>query len=221
MRYCYLIFSALFLFTACSDLEIIQNKNDKGVLLERYSRRKDNFARQGQYQSFYPNGKIFEQSWYVNDTLHGERILFYESGALQSIEHLEHGQYSGPYLKYFENGQVSNEGQYENNEMTGIWKRYFDTGELMEEVTFSGNEENGPFRIYHKNGKISIEGTYENGENEKGELKKMDENGELVATMLCFYGACATTWSKETGDVAIDTARLKQLGEMRRNSEDL
>jgi antitoxin component YwqK of YwqJK toxin-antitoxin module len=220
MRNFILFFLAIFTLSACSKLETIENKNDAGILLEKYSRRKDTFAKEGPYQAFHPNGKIFEESRYVNDTLHGERKLYYESGALQSIEHLEHGRYAGPFLKYYENGQLSNEGQYVDNEMSGIWKRYFDTGELMEEVNFSKNEENGPFKIYHKNGKISVEGVYENGENEQGELKKYDENGELIAKMFCHYGACATTWSKETGETQIDTARIKELGEIRRNSEE-
>ncbi len=211
---------AVFSITACSKLEYIENKDEQGKLLEKYSRRKDTYAKEGPYQAFYPNGKVFEESNYLNDTLHGERKLFYESGALQSVEHLDHGRYNGAYLKYYENGQLSNEGQYVGNEMSGVWKRYFETGELMEEVTFSKNEENGPFKIYHKNGKISIEGVYEQGENEQGELKKFDEKGELTAKMICFYGACATTWSKESGDVAVDTVRLKELGELRRKSED-
>ena len=220
MRNLLLLLLTIFTLAACSKIEKIENKNDSGVLLEKYSRRKDTFAKEGQYQSFYPNGKVFEESWYVNDTLHGERKLFYENGPLQSVEHLEHGQYAGPFLKYYENGQISNEGQYVSNEMSGVWKRYFDTGELMEDVTFSKNEENGPFKIYHKNGKMSIQGVYENGENEQGELNKFDENGELIAKMLCFYGACATTWSKEAGDLKIDTARIKELGDIRRQSED-
>jgi len=219
MKNSLLLFLTVCTFAACSKIERIENKSDSGALLEKYSRRKDTYAKEGKYQSFYPNQKVFEESWYVNDTLHGERKLFYESGALQSVENLVRGSYEGPYLKYYENGKVSNEGQYVDNEMSGVWKRYFDSGELMEEVAFSKNQENGPFKIYHKNGKLSIEGVYENGENEQGELKKFDENGELSATMRCYYGNCGTTWSKETGEVPVDTARLKALGELRRESD--
>lgn len=213
-----LLFSML--LSACSQLETVENKNDQGVLMEKYTRRKDNFAKEGKYQSFHPNGKLFEESWYVNDTLDGERKLYYESGALQSVEHLDRGSYDGVYRKFYENGQISNEGQYVDNEMSGIWKRYFETGELMEEVTFAQNNENGPFVIFHKNGKPSVKGTYENGDNEQGELLKYDENGELLEKMYCQYGACATTWSREKGDLQIDTARIRELGEMRRRSDD-
>jgi antitoxin component YwqK of YwqJK toxin-antitoxin module len=215
----YLIFAALFL--GCSDVETIENKDSNGVLLEKYSRRKDTFAKQGKFLAFHPNGRISEECWYENDTLHGERKLFYESGKIESVELQNHGLFEGIYKHYYENGQLSNEGRYVNNEMTGIWKRWYDTGELMEEVIFVHNNENGPFRLYHKNGQVEIDGNYISGDNDHGELKQYAENGEHLKTMFCHYGVCATIWSSEKGDVEIDSARIIALGEMNKSKFDL
>ncbi|MFQ5445672.1 MAG: toxin-antitoxin system YwqK family antitoxin [Saprospiraceae bacterium] len=214
-----LIFAALFF--GCSNLETVENKTDEGILLEKYSRRKDTFAKQGQYLAFYPNGQVAEQSWYENDTLNGERKLFYESGKIESVEHQVMGRFEGVYQHFYENGQLSNEGQYANNEMTGIWKRWYDSGELMEEVTFAHNNENGPFKLYYKNGQVQVEGNYISGDNDHGELKQYSESGEHITTMFCHYGVCATTWSVDKGDIKIDSARIIALGELNKSKFNL
>lgn len=203
-------------FTACSHLETVENRDDNGILKEKYSRRKDTMAKQGAYTSYYPGGQVFEESFYENDTLHGERKLYYESGALQSVEHLDHGQFAGAYRKYYENGQLSTEGQYLDNEMSGLWKRWYDTGELKEEITFAHNEENGPFKEYFKNGKLKTEGTYLKGENEEGVLIKYDETGELIEKMYCELGICMTIWDSERGDIPLDSTRLRKLVELKK-----
>jgi antitoxin component YwqK of YwqJK toxin-antitoxin module len=216
MIYRLFFLSFLFAFAACSPVETVENKDEKGVLLEKYSRRKDTFAKQGKYQAFYPSGKLLEESLYENDTLHGERKLFYENGKTQSIERLEHGRFIGKYQKFYENGQLANEGEYVNNEMSGVWKRWYDTGELREEVFFEHNEENGPFREFYQNGKLKTSGNYLQGDNENGELLKYDENGEVYERMYCEFGICVTAWSKQKGDSPIDTALVRRLVELRK-----
>jgi antitoxin component YwqK of YwqJK toxin-antitoxin module len=204
------VFLTVFLFYACSKVETVENR-ENGVLLEKYTRLKSNLARHGLYTAYFPNGKPKEESWYENDTLHGQRKLFYENGQLKITENYEHGAFVGKFLSYYENGKTDQEGQYVNNEMAGLWKRYYDTGELMEEVRFEHNEENGLFKEYHKNGKLKTEGTYRAGDFEQGELKKYDITGELIEKMFCQKGVCMTVWSKEKGDVPLDTARMREL----------
>jgi antitoxin component YwqK of YwqJK toxin-antitoxin module len=216
MRFFVFFLSVSILASACAKLETVEVKDENGLLKEKYSRRKDTFAKEGTFTAYYPNGKVFEESFYQNDTLQGERKLFYENGQIQSIEQYDKGIFSGKAQRFYANGQLSNEGDYVNNEMTGTWKRWYESGELQEEVTFEKNEENGPFKLYHKSGKPSVEGVYVNGDNEEGELKKYDENGQLIERMFCHYGACATVWSLEKGDMPIDSARIRELGEMKR-----
>ncbi len=220
MRFYVLCLLISLVASACSKLETVENKDENGQLKEKYSRRKDTFAKEGTFTAYYPSGKVFEESFYKNDTLQGERKLFYENGKIQSIEHYVNGIFSGKAQRFYENGQLSNEGEYATNEMTGVWKRWYESGELQEEVAFEKNEENGPFKLYHQSGKVSVEGVYTNGDNEEGEVKKYDENGQLTERMFCHYGACATVWSLEKGDVQIDSARIRELGEMKKQVDD-
>ncbi|MBI1227678.1 MAG: hypothetical protein GC192_20760 [Bacteroidetes bacterium] len=210
-------FAILFL-AACSNFDTVEKKDENGKLLEKYTINKKTKKKEGEYFAFYPNGQKLEESFYLNDSLNGERKLYHENGQLESITTHANGMFEGKYQKFDENGKLLNEGQYVNNEMSGVWKKWFDTGELAEEVTFVANLENGPFKEYFKNGKIKTEGIYVEGDNEQGELKIYDEEGELEKKMYCEFGICAETWSKEKGEQQIDSARIHQLALMKKES---
>lgn len=201
-----LVFLCLIFFVACgeSNLETVENKNDAGQLIEKYTRKKDDFAKQGKYEAYYENGQISEEANYVNDTLDGTRKLFREDGSVETLENYDNGQFSGLYQNFYPDGQVKFEGEYTNNAMGGIWKSYYKTGELKEEVTMVNNNENGPFKEFHKNGQVATEGVYQNGPFEKSELKIYDENGELTTRKLCHRGICRDIWTKEGGDIELD-----------------
>ncbi len=219
MRYFLSFLAGSFLLFSCNPLETVETQYDDGSIKEKYTLSKETGLRQGAYISYYPGGSVFEESRFENDTLQGERKLYYKNGQIQSIETLENGRFSGPYKKYYENGQIANEGQYTDDEMSGVWKRWNDAGNLMEEVTFAHNEENGPFKEYHENGQLKTEGEYAGGENEDGELREYDEMGELVKKMYCEFGICATAWTKENGAVPVDTLKLRNLAWMKYDSD--
>ncbi|MCR9286075.1 toxin-antitoxin system YwqK family antitoxin [Saprospiraceae bacterium] len=215
MRYFICAFLLVGLFSCgekdpTQDLEVVENRDDEGNLTEKYTRRKDNFAKQGQYQAFSSDGKIVEEANYVNDSLHGERKLYYDNGKVELIERYSMNEFEGTYQEFYENEQLKFEGEYVGNTMTGEWKKYYDSGELMELVLFENNEENGPFREYYQNGNIKTKGEYLNGSFEHGLLKKYEENGELSAKMQCLKGICQTIWSKEEGDIEFDETAFQE-----------
>lgn len=193
------IFIALLAFGCKSNIETVENTNSAGYT-ERYERRKSDYAKEGKYAKFDPDGQILEEAQYSNDTLNGYRILYYENGDTQIVEKYEMGTFSGFYKVFYPNGQEKLVGQYQNNKMTGPWKAYYEDGQLKEVVTFRDNNENGPFIEYHPNGNLKAEGTYLDGDREHGELKLYDENGKHIKTMMCDRGNCRTTWEAENSN---------------------
>ncbi len=179
-----------------SELEVVE-KTDAYGNTERYTRRLDDYAKEGKYSKMSPEGNLIESAHYHNDTLHGLRVIYYENGDTQIVEQYEHGLFAGPYQAYYEGGDLELEGIYTANSMEGVWKRYYPNGQLMETVSFQDNQENGPFTEYHENGKLKAEGYYKDGDNEHGLLKIYDQEGELVKTMNCQHGVCRTVWEKE------------------------
>lgn len=179
------------------DLEVVE-KTDAYGNTERYTRRLDDYAKEGKYSKMSPEGNLIETANFHNDTLNGLRVIYYESGDTQIVEHYKNGMFVGPYQAFYEGGNLELEGSYAANSMEGTWKRFYPTGQLMEEVNFQDNQENGPFTEYHENGQLKAEGYYKDGDNEHGLLKIYDEQGELVKTMNCQHGVCRTVWEKES-----------------------
>jgi len=197
----YQIISLLFALAivGCSPtIETIEVKDDDGNIVEKYERRIEDNKRHGLFQMFDENGKIVEMAIYKNDTLDGKRTMFFENGNPQYVENYVNGKFEDEYSSFYENGQVKLTGKYTNGAMNGEWKGYHENGQVKELVLFVENEENGPFVEYHPNGKIAAEGYYLNGDNEHGELKLYDENGELNKKMNCDKGICRTSWKRDT-----------------------
>lgn len=195
-----------FLFSCASEsglpegLEMVE-RTDEYDNIERYSRRIDNYAKEGQFMRIDPQGNVVELANYQNDTLQGLRIIFTENGDTLITENYQNGLFDGEYRAYYDGNVLELEGAYTANFMEGEWKRYYQSGQLMEVVSFSDNEENGPFVEYYENGNMKAEGYYRNGDHEHGLLKLYDESGELTKTMNCENGICRTVWSKEGGAV--------------------
>lgn len=205
MRYL-VLFMLLLVFSCARKVETVETKNEFGYTI-KYSRNKTDYAKQGNYTSFYPTGKKYEEANYVDDTLHGERKLYFESGALEVEEHYDMGNFISPYKRFFENGKIQQEGSYVNNVATGEWKKYYENGQLEEVVTLKDNEENGPFQEYYENGNLKAEGAYKGFDEdasrprEDGLLKLYNEDGTLIKKMNCTLGICRTIWTLEGGDI--------------------
>jgi antitoxin component YwqK of YwqJK toxin-antitoxin module len=217
MKFVLLLLTGILFFAACSNVEIVKTRNSKGKVTEEYQRLKKGKVRHGYYKTWFENGNLNQEASYENGVLNGKCIFHYESGKLMSIEHHKNGLFSGKYEKYYESGQLFLQGNYKNNEMSGSWKTWYPDGILKEEISFSRNEENGPFREYHPNGKLKTEGQYFNGEFEHGELRKYGEDGQLIERMYCEEGVCMSVWTKEKGDISIDTVKMRRLVELKNN----
>ena len=181
-----------------SNVETTETRDAEGRI-ERFQRRKTDFAKEGLYQKFAADGKLLEEAHYRNDTLDGERKYFYPNGAVESVERYQRGAYHGKYQKYYENGQLQVEQEFVNGAMQGFSLRYYPNGTLQEKVAIRDNEENGPFQEYWENGNLKTEGTYqpsEDGSLEQGEIREYDENGQLVRIADCNKGVCVTRWKR-------------------------
>jgi antitoxin component YwqK of YwqJK toxin-antitoxin module len=197
------ILATVFL-VSCQNLDVVEQKDEAGRIIERYTIDKKTKLKQGLHEGFHSSGVKSEESHYKNGILIGEQIFYYENGQIQEVRNLDDkGSFSGPYKSYHENGHLKSEGQYVSGAMNGKWKFFYRSGNIKEIVHFRNNVENGPFIEYHENGKISAEGTYAN-ELEQGILKIYNEKGELTMQKECQNGACYTVWRS---DLAKDSAK--------------
>jgi len=189
---------AMFLVLSACGGKTIEEHDDHGNLLVSYAVKEDSI-KHGKYIAYHEDGSVFEESTYVDGHVHGVRMMYYEGDKkIKTLENYDNGEMKGLFEEYHLNGQVSFSGMFVEGSMEGVFKKYSESGQLIEEVTFADSEENGPFKEYHLNGQLAAEGAYKHGDNEDGQLKLYDEDGELIKEMLCDVGVCRTTWEKET-----------------------
>lgn len=149
-----------------------------------------------------------ELAHYVNDTMQGEFIRFYENGDTLSVSMIVDGRYEGYHREYYEGNILHQKYQHLNGAINGDFLGYYKDGTLMEKLLYKDNFPNGPFTEYHPNGYKKTEGTYVEGK-ELGELLEYDEAGVLVRKAYCamqekakgqVIKVCETTWSKEQAE---------------------
>ena len=204
------LFASLLMFTACTQLLKIEQKDEEGNVFERYSVHKETNQKEGLYERFYADGTVEEEATYIHDTLDGPRKLFHPNGQLAIIENYSMGQFVGAYESFYEDGAPEITGQYLENVMDGVWKNFYPDGQVAAVTTFADNQENGPFEEYYRNGKMAAKGTYLEGEFEQGVLELFAEDGSLQKKMECQRGICRTVWTAEEGDIQMTSDSLFQ-----------
>jgi antitoxin component YwqK of YwqJK toxin-antitoxin module len=191
----------LIAFTSCGNKGEVTISDEAGNIVEKYYVLPDS-TKNGTYMAYYSDGNLKESALYVNGNLDGERLLYLPSGVLEISENYADGQMNGDYTVYHENGKPNLILNYIAGQVQGTGKKYFENGQLEELVQFVDNEENGPFQEFYENGQVHWEGQYLNGDNEFGELKEYDEQGQLIKKMLCDSSAvCRTIWTIMEGDI--------------------
>lgn len=190
-------FFAFMLFGCTGTSDRIEERREDGTLIKLYYLNKDSLM-EGNYTSYFEDGvRIYEQSNYINGELDGNRRIFNELGQLEIEEMYVHGILNDTLRIFYESGAIKVKMPYKSGILEGLATKYYANGAIQEEVWFENNQENGPFREYHENGNLRWEGKYLNGENEFGELRNYNEQGELIKIMLCDSAAiCRTTWTK-------------------------
>lgn len=189
-----------FVFPFCkqNSVETAEARDAEGRL-ERYQRRKSDYAKEGLYQRFRADNTLMEEATYQNDTLEGERKYFYPNGKQESVERYHKGVIDGKFQKFYDNGALQVEQTYQNGVLEGLSIAFYPNGAVKEKVMLRNNEEDGAFSEYYETGKLKTEGFYEPGDDgplETGTLKEYDETGQLIRVAECAKGICNTKWKK-------------------------
>ena len=127
---------------------------------------------EGDYKTYYPNGKSLTIGQYEDNLKKGKWIDYYENGNIKTEGNYKNGKIEGTVIYYYENGNIEQERTYKNNILDNR-KSYYLNGQLKESQIYSNQEKNGEYKEYYENGQLKLE------ENKKG-FKSFDENGKLL-----------------------------------------
>ena len=150
---------------------------------------------EGIYQSFYENGKLFEEGQIKGGERVGKWTTFYESGKMKEVGRFEDFRYilqdawsetgevmikdgNGEYTMYFDGSQNPfQKGSYKDGLKSGYWETYHPNSIIIEqESNYDNGVLNGRNVVYSISGDILVEGNFENGQR-AGEWKWYYETG--------------------------------------------
>jgi len=91
------------------DLREIPTKNENGELLGYYN---DNNKKEGYWEEYFHDGKIYSKGHYVNGKQHGYWEQYYVNGKLESKGNYKNNLKDGYWEFYWRDGKLEKTGQY-------------------------------------------------------------------------------------------------------------
>ena len=85
----------------------------------------------------WPNGNVKMQGNYKDGKRQGEWQSFFENGKMNSDEIFIDGQTNGKVTVYYENGKKRYEGENNNGKLSGVWNYWDEKGKLTRSVDYS------------------------------------------------------------------------------------
>ena len=129
---------------------------DARLLAEVYIELLGGEEKNGVYEAYYENGKIYQQKYLKKGKIDGVCKTYYETGVLQSERNYVDGERNGIWKYYFSNGFLSEEKTYENEVCVKSYE-YWESGKLKSVHLFESDErkdyyyyETGILKSQHK-----------------------------------------------------------------------
>ena len=113
----------------------------------------NNMPYSGKIINYYINGTIMNKGTLVNGKLDGEYTTYFENGKIKSVSHYQNGILNGPAITYYTNGSLLFDGELINGKKKPGSRSYFINGQLQGEIK-KGNRRDTSI-TYHSTGKIN------------------------------------------------------------------
>lgn len=122
--------------------------------------------------------QIMEKYNVINNNIHGKCYTYFPNGKIEDESNYFYGSLDGKQVSYFPNGKIRTEGKYELGEKVGTWKTYFDNGNLSVEEEYVDGENHGKYISYFEDGKKMLEKNFKHG-NSDGEATYYSASGDF------------------------------------------
>ncbi|CZF79406.1 MORN repeat variant [Grimontia celer] len=139
--------------------------------------------RQGDYQKYYPSGKVFFHCTMKNDKCDGKFTIYHENGKVSEEGNYLSGYREGPVTFFYESGAVYIKANYSHNHFIDDFSSYYESGNLessgkfvsqfgyvediygiSSEIAITGERYEGEWLYYYDNGNLRRKGSFEYGE---------------------------------------------------------
>jgi uncharacterized protein len=110
----------------------------------------------GDYKTYYSNGKIAIKANYVNGKLDGVYTKYYMDGNKDEVINYANGEKDGYYQSFFHTGKIYNEGWYKHDLKEGYWYVYNSLSNITAKNYYINDLLVGPQKNYYGSGKIKL-----------------------------------------------------------------
>lgn len=209
---------------SCDRKVLVQNKDEKGVLLESYSlidRGEKGWYKQGTHQQWYPSGRLFSEVQYHLGNIHGKFTTYHENGAVNYQASYDEGylleeMYRNPQGKILIQNKFT---LVENEHSPKKGKKQLKEKYTLLKSTQTLGIKHGLYKSWYSNGKPKIHGQYIQGEL-SGVVSEWYENGNLKEKCVYMnsvkHGNCnlyfptGKIWKNQTFTFGVLEGPLKQ-----------
>lgn len=139
----------------------IEVKNNFGKPKYKYSKVGNWF--EGDYKSYYGNGKLSAEGNYKSNQIQGEYKQYHENGKLKSTGTYNNGRLNGAYTEFYANGEKESYGEYKDDNPIGKLIYYYDNGEISSLSNYENGIRDGASEWFDRKGNLQMVRYYENG----------------------------------------------------------
>jgi len=133
--------------------------------------------RQGQLKEYYMNGNLKRDAPFKDDLYEGKVLLYYNNGSMESENNYKAGVVNGKVKTYYQNGNLNLDIDAKNDKIDGKLVQYDPHGYVTMRSDAKDGEKNGAYVSYYANGQIKAKGNVKNGKGD-GHWLYYDENGK-------------------------------------------
>lgn len=134
----------------------------------------------GLYTYYHHNGLVQETGTYVNNKKEGEWISYFLNGKKSAVLEYRNDTTIGNTTRWYQTGEISNKAEM-NKQGNGKSTWWFKNGMKMEEGLLQKSDRDGKWIFYDNNGQICAETYYKLGK-EVGPRLYANDDGKLVPT---------------------------------------
>lgn len=152
--------------------------NSEGKLYSSYQLVGD--MKQGPYKRFANDGTtVIESGQYKNDKKDGEFRSYYDNGKVRLVSHYTMGELDGDYMKYAKDGHLKEQRPYRNGKVNGLNTRYRGDGSKYWSGTYVDGQLDGVSREWDPDGHLIRERQYSKAKKD-GLSQSWDQDGMLT-----------------------------------------
>jgi antitoxin component YwqK of YwqJK toxin-antitoxin module len=116
--------------------EITEKHADGSTRTILYYKEVDGGKQLYKIEEFYEDGVKRVEGYYRNDERDGRWNSWHDNGKIWSVAHYKEGKLHGKQTVYYPSGQKFYEGRFENGLRNGVWKFWNEQGVLENEKTY-------------------------------------------------------------------------------------